>query len=302
MELSTRDRVAMAVYTEIIEGRGAPNGGVYLDISHRSKEYILEKLPRMYRQFLEAQMLDISIHPMEVAPTAHYSMGGVVVEPETTATRVAGLFAAGEVTAGLHGANRLGGNSLAETLVFGRRAGQFAAARSLALIHSERDPQAVQAAHAELDALIRPGSELARPLQRALRNTLWESGGVVRSEERLVQGLEKIAELKNESRHVDVRPSSEGYKDLAIALDLRASLEVAEATLLGALSRRESRGAHQRSDYPDLKEALQVNLIISRDAAGGLAVAARPAPPLPEELRSWVEGYQEPSLEGRLLE
>src|SRR5690606_32285394 len=110
LELSTRDRVALANYTEIIEGRGGPNGGVFLDISHRSKDEIIEKLPRMYRQFLEYQMLDISKSPMEVAPTAHYSMGGVIVEPETQATTITGLYAAGEVTNGLHGANRLGGN------------------------------------------------------------------------------------------------------------------------------------------------------------------------------------------------
>src|SRR5437016_11622509 len=127
MELSTRDRVALANYTEIAEGRGGPNGGVFLDVSHVPKEIIVTKLPRMYRQFIEYQMLDISREPMEVAPTAHYSMGGIVVEPETHATEVVGLYAAGECTAGLHGANRLGGNSLAETIVFGKRAGVAAA-------------------------------------------------------------------------------------------------------------------------------------------------------------------------------
>ena len=123
MELSTRDRVAIANYTEIIEGRGTKNGGVFLDISHKSKEFIIEKLPSIYRQFLEAQMLDISKSPMEVAPTAHYSMGGILVNPGDLTTSVEGLFAAGEVAGGLHGANRLGGNSLAEILIFGRRAG-----------------------------------------------------------------------------------------------------------------------------------------------------------------------------------
>ena len=120
MELSTRDRVALANYTEISEGRGTENNGVFLDISHVGKEIILEKLPRMYRQFMESQMLDISKHPMEVAPTAHYSMGGVMVDPETHSTGVNGLYAAGECTSGVHGANRLGGNSLAEILVFGK--------------------------------------------------------------------------------------------------------------------------------------------------------------------------------------
>lgn len=302
LELSTRDRVAMAVYSEIIEGRGTPNGGVYLDISHCSKEYILEKLPRMYRQFIEAQMLDISRQPMEVAPTAHYSMGGVVVDPDTTATAVPGLFAAGEVTAGLHGANRLGGNSLAETLVFGRRAGEHAAARSLSLTQALRNPSEIQAAHAELDALIHPGAQLARPLQRLLRDTMWECGGVVRTEERLVRGLERIDELKLQARQVDVRPSSEGYKDLALALDLRAALVVAEATLLGALQRRESRGAHARSDYPHLDPSLTGNFIISRALNGELSAAFRPAPPLPPALEPYLHKRTELTLEGRLLE
>ena len=141
MELSTRDRVALANYTEIAEGRGGPNGGVFLDITHAGKDLIITKLPRMYRQFIEYQMLDISRERMEVAPTAHYSMGGIVVEPETHATDVVGLYAAGECTAGLHGANRLGGNSLTETIVFGRRAGEAAAAFSAesdVVIHPRR--------------------------------------------------------------------------------------------------------------------------------------------------------------------
>ena len=131
LELSSRDRVALANYTEIAEGRGGPHGGVFLDISHRGKEYITEKLPRMYRQFIEWQMLDISREPMEVAPTAHYTMGGIVVEPETHATDVRGLYAAGECVGGVHGANRLGGNSLGEALIAGRRAGEAAAAFAL---------------------------------------------------------------------------------------------------------------------------------------------------------------------------
>ncbi len=285
MELSTRDRVALAVYTEIIEGRGTPNGGVYLDISHRSKDYILEKLPRMYRQFLESQMLDISMHPMEVAPTSHYSMGGVVIEPDTTATQTTGLFAAGEVTSGLHGANRLGGNSLTETLVFGRRAGQSAAAHSRSLRSHLRSPVAIQSALNDLSSVIREGKELARSLQRALRNTMWENCGVVRSEERILQGLEKINELKVLAEQVDVRPSSEGYRDLATALDFRASLVVAEATMRGALARRESRGAHQRYDYPALNPDMQVNFVLALKPGEKLSLQAVPVPPLPQELQ-----------------
>jgi succinate dehydrogenase / fumarate reductase flavoprotein subunit len=302
MELSTRDRVALAVYTEIIEGRGTANGGVFLDISHRDKDFILKKLPRMYRQFLEAQMLDISLHPMEVAPTAHYSMGGVVVDPEDTSTATTGLYAAGEVTSGLHGANRLGGNSLAETVVFGRRAGESAAAHSKELDSQIRSRDAIQAAHDDLDSLIHDGNELVRPLQRAVRNAMWENCGVVRSEERLQNGLDKIAEIKAAFPDVDVRPSSEGFKDLAIALDLRASLIVAETTLLSALHRRESRGAHQRYDYPNLDPSMKVNFTIQLAPPGDLQVTSKPLPEVSNELAGWILEDKNLSLQGRLLE
>jgi succinate dehydrogenase / fumarate reductase, flavoprotein subunit len=301
MELSTRDRVALANYTEIIEGRGGPNGGVFLDISHRSKDYIVEKLPRMYRQFLETQMLDISKDAMEVAPTAHYSMGGVVVEPDTHATRVQGLYAAGEVTAGLHGANRLGGNSLAEILIFGRRAGEAAARYSKTLEVQFRSNKAIQAAHEELDTIMKPGTEMVRPMQRALRNVMWEHCGVVRSEDRLNDGLNKLDELIAASAHVDVRPSSEGYQDLAIALDLRSSLLSAKASILAAIERRESRGAHQRSDYPDLDETLRVNLVSGLDEDGQLTLERRTVQPVPEALAEWLD-KEELNVEGRLLE
>ena len=203
-----------------------------------------------------SQLLDISRQPMEVAPTAHYSMGGVVVESETHATAVAGLYAAGEVTSGVHGANRLGGNSLVETLVFGRRAGEAAAAYSQALHFQIRDSHVIDAAHDELNLITREGSELALPLQHALHNNLWENCGVVRDEQRLQLGLQRLAEIKEAAEQVDVRPSSEGYKDLALAMDLRGSLVASEATLRSALERRESRGAHQRSDYPGYRPFL----------------------------------------------
>jgi succinate dehydrogenase / fumarate reductase flavoprotein subunit len=302
MELSARDRVALANYTEIAQGRGGPNGGVFLDITHLGKDKILEKLPRMYRQFLEYQMLDISQEPMEVAPTAHYSMGGVVVEPDTHATDVAGLYAAGEVTAGLHGANRLGGNSLAETVVFGRRAGEAAAAWSAGRDLQLRDRRVVRAADEELSGLIRHGRQFARPLQRALRDAMWETCGVIRDREGLERGLGRVAELRELAADVDVRPSSEGYGDLAHALDLRASLVAAEATLLGAMARTESRGAHQRRDHPELSPELRVNFQTRSDADGRLRTAARPVPPVPPELQSWVDAGEDLSTAGRLLE
>ena len=302
MELSARDRVALANYTEIAEGRGGPNGGVFLDITHLGKDAILEKLPRMYRQFLEYQMLDISQQPMEVAPTAHYSMGGVVVDPETHATDVAGLYAAGEVTAGLHGANRLGGNSLAETVVFGRRAGEAAAGYSASRDVQLRARRVVDAADEELTSFIRHGREFARPLQRALRDAMWETCGVVRDQAGLRRGLERVAELRELAREVDVRPTAEGYADLAHALDLRASLVAAEATLLGALARNESRGAHQRRDYPELDPELQVNLQSRLDGDRHMTIAAQPVPPVPSELNAWADATQDLSVGDRLLE
>jgi succinate dehydrogenase / fumarate reductase, flavoprotein subunit len=302
MELSARDRVALANYTEIAEGRGGPNGGVFLDITHLGKDLILEKLPRMYRQFLEYQLLDISQQPMEVAPTAHYSMGGVVVDPDTHATDVAGLYAAGEVTAGLHGANRLGGNSLAETVVFGRRAGEAAAAWSAGRDLQLRDRRVVQAADEELSSCIRHGRQFARPLQRALRDTMWETCGVVRDREGLERGLERVAELRELAADVDVRPTSEGYGDLAHALDLRASLAAAAATLLGALARTESRGAHQRRDHPELSPELRVNFRVRADADGQLTTSTDPVRPIPAGLRAWVDATEDVSVAGRLLE
>ena len=302
MELSARDRVALANYTEIAQGRGGPSGGVFLDITHLGKDAILEKLPRMYRQFLEYQMLDISQKPMEVAPTAHYSMGGVAVDPDTHATDVAGLYAAGEIAAGLHGANRLGGNSLAETVIFGRRAGEAAARYSASRDVALRARDVVRAADQELSGFIRHGRQFARPLQRALRDTMWETCGVVRDQAGLQRGLERLAELRRLAADVDVRPTSEGYADLAHALDLRASLAAAEATLLGALARTESRGAHQRRDHPELNPALRVNFQARLDGTGRLAVDARPVPAVPAELAGWTRPDPDLSVAGRLLE
>ena len=301
MELSTRDRVALANYTEIAEGRGTSSGGVLLDISHRDKDYILERLPRMYRQFLDALLLDISEAPMEVAPTAHYSMGGVVVEPQSHWTGVEGLYAAGEVTTGLHGANRLGGNSLVETLLFGRRAGEAAAEHSGSLDAQLRHRQAIEAAADDVDAVIRHGDEFARPTQRALRNTMEELCGVVRSADKLARALERIAELRQVAQHLDVRPSSEGFTDLAHALDLRGSLASAEATVLAAIERRETRGCHVRSDFPELDPALQRNFELRLREDGSLEVGSRPVPSVPNALEKWVDDT-DVEVAGRLLE
>ena len=303
MELSTRDRVAMANYTEIVEGRGSPNGGVYLDISHKGKDFIIEKLPRMYRQFLDTLMIDISKSPMEVSPTAHYSMGGIVVTPEEHWTGVEGLYAAGEVTAGLHGANRLGGNSLAEILIFGKRAGDAASKRSKEIDVHIRSKKVIQQAHDNLNSSIKNGTEVARPLQRDLRNIMWEYGGVVKSGEKLKKGLDKLKSLKDASKDLDVRPDSEGYQDLMLAFDLEASIISSEATLLSALNREESRGAHQREDFKDLEKNQTLNIRIELEKDTKIKLSKDKTPPLRKELKNLISRTEEiNNFEGMLLE
>jgi succinate dehydrogenase / fumarate reductase flavoprotein subunit len=301
MELSSRDRVALANYTEIDQGRAGPNGGVFLDITHRGKEFILEKLPRMYRQFIEYQMIDISKERMEVSPTAHYSMGGIVVQPETHATDVVGLYAAGECTAGLHGANRLGGNSLTETVVFGRRAGEAAAAFSREADLLLRSRRVLAEAQEDLESVVRRGDELARPLQRALRDAMWAHCGVVRDAAGLANGLSRIEELGRASSRVDVLPSEEGWAELGQALDLGAGLLTAEATIRSAVARVESRGAHFRSDFPQLDRALEVNFYTSL-VDGALVTTNAPVPAVPSELERLVRDGETVDLRRRLLE
>ena len=303
MELSTRDRVAMANYTEIVEGRGSPNGGVYLDISHKDKDFIIEKLPRMYRQFLDTLMIDISKSPMEVSPTAHYSMGGIVVTPKDHWTGVQGLYAAGEVTSGLHGANRLGGNSLAEILIFGKRAGAAASQRSKEIDVHIRSKKVINEAHENLNSWIKNGSEVARPLQRSLRNIMWEYGGVVKNKEKLEKGLSEIEGLKESSKNLDVRPDSEGYQDLMLAFDLEASIASSEATLKSALNREESRGAHQRDDFKDLSENGNVNIRVELDNNKEIKLSKKEIPQLEKKLKNLINKTVEiDNFEGMLLE
>ncbi len=266
LELSARDRVALANYTEISEGRGTAHGGVLLDVSHLPRDLILNRLPRMYRQFVDLAMLDITQTPMEVAPTAHYSMGGVRVDAATHATEVEGLFAVGECATGVHGANRLGGNSLAECLVFGRIVGAEAARWSRGLDVHVRDRGAIVSAREEVDELLaRRGEEFARPLQRAVRDLMSECCGVVRCERGLRDGLGRLVEVEERAQALDVRPDIAGYSDLAHAFDLHGALLAARATLDCALERRETRGAHNRSDFLEPDPGLQVNLVWSLD-------------------------------------
>ncbi|RIQ20275.1 L-aspartate oxidase [Jiangella rhizosphaerae] len=296
MELSTRDRVALAAYTEIKEGRGTEKGGVWLDVSHLPRETITTRLPRVYQTMLEVQMLDITADPIEVAPTAHYSMGGVWVRPEDHGTGVDGLYAIGEASSGLHGANRLGGNSLIELLVFGRIVGRAAVAHSAGLDAQRRSADAVAQARAEIDDLLAAdGPENVRALQRAIRDTMTEHAGVVRDETGLKTGLAELERIEARMSDVGVHPDIAGFQDLAHAFDLKASALSARATLEAALERRETRGCHNRSDYPELDPALRVNLVWS-PATG---VVREEIPPVPDEIAGLI---REVSTEGKLVE
>ncbi|MEZ0291098.1 MAG: L-aspartate oxidase [Solirubrobacteraceae bacterium] len=300
LELSTRDRIALANYTEIAEGRGTPAGGVLLDISHLDRETLLARLPRMYRQFIDLAMLDITQTPMEVAPTAHYSMGGVWVQAETHATDVEGLYAVGECATGLHGANRLGGNSLVECIVFGKIVGAEAARWSASLDVQVRDRAAVAAAADEVSELLaqRGGQEFPRPLQRAVRDLMSEHAGVVRSENGLTQGLRKLDEVAGRMGAMEVRPDIAGFDDLVHAFDLRGSLLAARATLECALERRETRGAHNRADFPRRDPELAVNLLWRPGAPVAREAVNEPS----AEVAALLVGRDEVEVTGRLLE
>jgi succinate dehydrogenase / fumarate reductase, flavoprotein subunit len=279
LELSARDRVALANYTEIAEGRGTEHGGVLLDVSHLDRDVVLHRLPRMYRQFIDLAMLDITSTPMEVAPTAHYSMGGVWIEAETFATDVEGLYAVGECATGVHGANRLGGNSLAECVVLGRIVGAEAARWSAALDEQVRDRAAITAAREEVDELLAGrGEEFARPLQRAVRDLMSECCGVVRSENGLRDGLARLEEVAARAHEIEVRPDIAGYDDLAHAFDLQGSLLAARATLECARERCETRGAHNRVDFPDQDPELQANLVWASDGTITQERVPQPSP------------------------
>ncbi|MFJ5275040.1 L-aspartate oxidase [Streptomyces sp. NPDC088358] len=296
MELSTRDRVALASYTEIKEGRGTPNGGVWLDVSHLPRQTIMNRLPRVYQTLLELQMLDITREPIEVAPTAHYSMGGVWVRPEDHSTDVHGLYAIGEASSGLHGANRLGGNSLIELLVYGRITGRAAAAYSESLTAQPRSAAAVGQARAEVDELLAAdGPENVRALQRAIRNTMTEHAGVVRDEQGLRAGLAELDTIEKRMENVGVHPDIAGFQDLAHAFDLKSAALAARATLEAALERRETRGCHNRSDFPDTDPAFRVNLVWS--PTSGITHESIPA--IPDEIASLMADV---STEGKLVE
>lgn len=298
MELSTRDRVALANYTEIAEGRGTAKGGVLLDLTHLDRQLILDRLPRVYRNLLDLQMLDITTDPIEIAPTAHYSMGGVWVRAEDHRTGVEGLYAIGEAASGTHGANRLGGNSLAELLVYGRIVGEAAANYSRSLPAQVRSAEAVDEARQEIDTLLAGrGFDNVRSMQRAIRDLMTEHAGVLRSQAGLTAGLAKLDDVEARLPGLAVHPDIAGFDDLAHAVDLKGSLIAARATLECALARRESRGAHNRSDFPELDPALTVNMVWS--PAGG--IRQEPVPEIPAGIAGLITGGED-SVVGKLVE
>ena len=288
MELSTRDVVARSIYTEVREGRGSEHGGAFLDISHKPAEYVKKKLPSMYHQFLELADVDITKGPMEVGPTCHYVMGGVRVDPETAAATIPGLYAAGEVAAGLHGANRLGGNSLSDLLVFGRRAGMAAAQAAQKVGQPNIDPAQVEAAEREMLEPFQNGSSGESPyaIHRDLQDTMQKLVGIFRTESDLLQALEELAKLKERAKHMHVDGSRMFNPGWHLSHDLNSMLTIAEAVTRSAVARRESRGAHSRIDFPALDDntwGKQNNIIASQ--GGTMKLWQEPVAPMPEELQ-----------------
>ena len=290
MELSTRDVVARAIYTEAKEGRGTEHGGAYLDISHKPAEYVKKKLPSMYHQFRELADVDITQGPMEVGPTCHYMMGGVRVEAETAQATVAGLFAAGEAAAGLHGANRLGGNSLSDLLVFGRRAGVAAAEHAKPAGLVAIDEQQIEEAEREMLAPFeRPAGDSPYDIHRDLQETMQNYVGIFRNEDDLKKGLSEIQGLKQRAAKTRVEGSRLFNPGWHLARDLKSMLTVSEAVTLSALERKESRGAHSRIDYPKYDDTWsKQNNIILLDA-DRMELKQRSTADMPFELKQILE-------------
>jgi succinate dehydrogenase / fumarate reductase, flavoprotein subunit len=296
LELDARDVVARAIYKEIEAGRGTGNGAVLLDISHKDDDYIKERLPRMYTRFKE-QGVDITKEPMEVAPTAHYAMGGVAVDFDTGATSLEGLFAIGEGTAGTHGANRLGGNSLAETLVFGEITGTHLVGYTIKSAIRNASPPSVDDTDveehlAELDRLAGADGEYdPEDLCDELRKLLWEHAGIVRTGEGLQEGLRQLRELAASAENVATGGISS--RKFEYALNLRFMLLAAEAILRGGLLREESRGAHHREDFPETDEGWEKNILYAKDGDGSMQLWTVPVGKIPEEIRAELEKEHE---------
>ena len=292
-DLLPRDEVARAINAEVKAGRGSPHGGVFLDIaSRRSTEYIERRLPSMHHQFKELADVDITKEPMEVGPTCHYVMGGVRVEADSAATTVPGLFAAGEVAAGLHGANRLGGNSLSDLLVFGRRAGLSASeyAKNLEGHPSPDNDQIEQFAQELLSPFENDGGENPYSVHMDLQDCMQNLVGIIRTESELKEAQTKIAGLKERLKKVSVEGHRQYNPGWNLALDLHSLLAVAEASTMGALERKESRGGHTREDYPgpDPDKYGKINLV-QRRKDGEFSMTEEPLPEMPDDLKELFE-------------
>ena len=300
-ELLTRDHVARCIMREVREGRGSPHGGVYLDISWikrklpNAEQYIIKKLPSMYHQFKQLADIDITKEPMEIGPTTHYIMGGVLVDAESQESAVPGLFAAGECGAGLHGANRLGGNSLSDLLVFGKRAGAFAARFANEHPHGRIDDEQITAASR---AALEPfegavnGSQAESPykIQEELQGMMQDLVGIVRTQADMARALEEIANLAERARRIRVPGNRQYNSGWHAALALRSMFVVAEAITRSGLERRESRGAHFRDDFPRLDAAQgRFNLAVGKETDGGMRVRKAPIPELRADLQQIVE-------------
>jgi len=295
-ELLTRDHISRCIVREIKEGRGSPHGGVFLDISWIKKklpnaeEYIKRKLPSMYHQFKQLADIDITKEPMEVGPTTHYIMGGVRVDPDTQMSRVAGLFAAGECAAGINGANRLGGNSLSDLLVFGKRAGEFAAKfakeNSLGNIDNAKVDVAAREALAPFE---QSGGKNPYEVQQNLQEIMQDSVGIVRHESEMKSALEHLGKFWQDVKRVGITGNREFNPGWHTALDLKNLLTVSEAITRAALERKESRGAQFREDYPNKDDAFgKVNTIISKAADGSMQVRLEPLPEMPDYLKQVI--------------
>jgi succinate dehydrogenase / fumarate reductase, flavoprotein subunit len=297
-ELLTRDHVARCINREVKAGRGSPHGGVFLDISWikerlpKAEEHIKRKLPSMYHQFKQLADLDITKEPMEVGPTTHYMMGGIHVDGETQMSTVPGLFAAGEAAAGLHGANRLGGNSLSDLLVFGRRAGRFAAAFASENGKATVDEAEIQSVATTALAFFErgPAGENPYQIQYDLQETMQDLVGIVRVEDEMQQALQATAQLRSRAEQTGVAGNREYNNGWHTAIDVGNMLIVSEAITRAALLRKESRGAQFREDFPNKDpEWGKYNIVIKRDADGEMLVEKRPVAPMPEELKAVVE-------------
>ena len=289
MELSTRDVVARSIYTEVREGRGSEHGGAFLDISHKPADYVKKKLPSMYHQFKELADVDITAGPMEVGPTCHYMMGGIRVEAETAQSSVPGLFAAGEAAAGLHGANRLGGNSLSDLLVFGRRAGTAAAEYAkTAQVASIDSGQIQEAAREMLAPFENKGGENPYTIHSDLQTTMQNLVGIFRTKEDLTSAMQELEKLKARAERVTVEGSRMFNPGWHLAQDLKSMLTVSEAVTRSAIAREESRGAHSRIDHPNLDATWGTkNNVIAREGSA-MTLRQSPVAEMPDELKQLV--------------